>query len=159
MKTIIQTIKTSNISPKLIRSVIRQIGGKESLPDVLRGGADAGFCGFTYYSDTVAFFKRNRQDICNLAESMAQELGENPVDMVAGFQCLAGRDISARRAGHGTWIPDSQKEQERRQALSEYLPSVSRCLYGGRLTDEDTQAANALAWFALEEVAQAMCDE
>lgn len=39
--------------------------------------------------------------------------------------------------------------------LAEYLPSVSRCLYGGRLKDEDTDVANALAWFALEEVARA----
>lgn len=40
--------------------------------------------------------------------------------------------------------------------------SIARCLYGGRIrpgNDEDTQVANALAWFALEEVAQAIADE
>lgn len=157
MKTTSETIKTSNIPAKLIRSVIRQIEDKESLRDVMRGGADAGFCGFTYYKDTVAFFKRNRKDICNLVESMAQDLGENPADMVAGFQCLAGRELAREHTQSG-WIEERTKAQNRMR-LAEWLPSVSRCLYGGRVTDEDTQVANALAWFALEEVARAMCDE
>lgn len=152
MKTITETINQSNIPAKLIRSVIRQIGDKDSLRDVLRGGADAGFCGFTYYRDTVAFFKRNRQDICALVESMAQELGENPADMVAMFQCLAGREI--HREPYSNLLT-----AQSRAKLAEWLPSVSRCLYGGRLTDADTQVVNALAWFALEEVARAMCDE
>lgn len=33
---------------------------------------------------------------------------------------------------------------------------IGECLYGGRLTDAHTQIANALAWFALEEVARAV---
>lgn len=125
------------IPAKLVRSVVRQIGDKGSLEDVANHGADAGYYGFTYYSDTVPFFKRNRKEIVELAERMASYFGQNVADMVAGFNCLAG----------------SKGDK------SEYMPSVCRCLYGGKLKDDDTIVANALAWFALEEVARAFCDE
>lgn len=45
-----------------------------------------------------------------------------------------------------------ETDRKRQTALAEYYPSVSRCLYGGRLTEDDNDVANALAWFALEEV-------
>ena len=133
MKTTSQAIKDSNIDANLIRSVVRTIGDKESLQDVYNHGADAGFCGFTYYNDTVKFFKAHRQAIVELVENMANDLGETPVDMVGNFNCL-------------------------RSDKRESMPSISRCLYGGRLTDDDTIVANALAWFALEEIARAFCD-
>ena len=150
MKTVKEASERTGISEKLINSVIRQLGGRESLADVCRGGADAGFSGFTYYSDTALFFKRNRKEIVELVQNMADDLGENPAEMVAGFQCLGGK----RSSGYGL---ESDREITR-NILREYLPSVSRCLYGGRLTDDDTQVANALAWFALEEVARAFED-
>ena len=133
MRTIKEASEACNIPESLIRAVIRQIGGKETLRDVCRGGADAGFAGFSYYSDTIAFFKRQRAAIVALVEDMADSLGESAVAMVRNFNCL--RD---------------DKESE---------SSVVRCLGGGRLRDEDTMVANALAWFALEEVARAVCDE
>jgi len=138
MKTTNQVIKSSNIDPSLIRSVVRSLGDKTYLNDVYNHGADAGYSGFTYYTDTIKFFKAHRKAIVQMVEQMADDLGESPVDMVSGFNCLGKQDANAKR---------------------EYLPSVSRCLYGGRLTDDDTQVANALAWFALEEVARAFCDE
>jgi hypothetical protein len=125
-----QASERSGISEALVRAVVRQLGGRDYLADVARHGADAGFPGFMYYSDTVAFFKRNRAAILALVESMANDLGEEPLAMVAHFNCLAPAD-----------------NQEK--------ASIARCLYGGRLTDDDTQVANALAWFALEEVARA----
>lgn len=97
MKKFTQAADDSGIPLKLIRNVARQIGDKDRLEDVARHGADAGYPGFTYYSDTGA-------------------------------------------------------------AKAEYLPSVYRCLGGGRLTDEDDIVANALAWFAAEEVARALFD-
>lgn len=131
-----------NIPEQLIRGVLRQLGGGaeawDSLRDVANHGADGGFPGFTYYADTVGFFKRYRREIASLAEEMADDLGENVSEMVAGFNCLGGR--------------------ERRSALTEYLPSVNRCLYGGRVADDDTDVANAMAWFALEEVARSAED-
>lgn len=144
------TIKLTDcgIDPALCRAVIRQIGTREALEDVAKHGAGGGFPGFTYHSDTVPFFRRHRKAIVGLVERMADDLGENPADMVAGFQCLGGQQ--RRDALRG------EPERNRREALREYLPSVSRCLYGGRLTDDDTQVANALTWFALEEVARAL---
>lgn len=150
MKTTRLTAKAvaerSGISERLIRGVLRQLGGGteawDSLRDVCRGGADAGFCGFTYYRDTVGFFKRYRREIVALAEQQAREFGENVAEMVAGFRCL------------GIKADDTIGQS-----------SVMRCLGGGRLRDggekgdQDDLVANALAWYALEEVARAACDE
>ena len=156
MKTLKQLIENSPTSPKLTHAVVNQLGGwrtaKESMLDIARHGINGGFCGFIYYSDTVAFFKANRADICRMVESQARDLGENPSDMVAGFGCLAGH------ASREDYDYSGNMKSSRREKLAEYLPSVSRCLYGGRLTDDDTQVANALAWFAGEEVARAWSD-
>jgi hypothetical protein len=158
LATIKAVCEARGISEKLARSVLRQLGGgeaaRDSLRDVARGGADAGFCGFTYYSDTVDFFRRNRAEVVALVERMASDLGEGVVDMVAGFQCLGGRDMKREHCG----ALDGRAAAHNRAVVAEFTPSVSRCLYGGRLTDEDTEVANALAWFALEEVARAFDD-
>lgn len=135
MKTVEQAARDMGISKKLINAVLRQLGGgkeaKESLGDVARHGAAGGFGGFTYYTDTVAFFKRNKKDILALVEQRADDFGEEPVKMVTGF---------------GTFKHD---------APGEIYPSVARVLYGTKVREDDIQVANALAWFALEEVAQA----
>lgn len=132
MKTTAEVIRDSGIPPKLVRAVIRQLGGKESLEDIASHSIDGGFHGFIYYSDTVPFFKRNRAEILELVRRYADDFGTDPVSVVAGFNCLT----------------DDSETRE----------SAARCLFGGRLTDDDTQVANALAWFAGEEVARAFCD-
>lgn len=130
--------------PKLTRAVIRQCG-HECLEDIARHGADAGYPGLTYYSDTVAFFKANRAEIVERVNRMADELGETPAEMVAGFQCLAGRSLRGR------------PEHEQRKQLAEWLQAVYVCLGGGRLEGHNVElVANALAWFAAEEVAREM---
>ena len=151
MKTTKRVIDDSQIDAGLIRAVVRQIGDKKNLNDVYNHGANAGYPGFTYYNDTVKFFKNHRKAIVAMVENMADDLGEAPIDMVANFNCLAGRQLR----GNGTYGHDT----EHSKAVRELYPSVSRCLYGGRMTDDDTTVANALAWFALEEVARAFCDE
>lgn len=142
MKTINQASKHSGIDARLIRAVVRQIGGmeaaRENFPDIRSHGIDSGFHGFIYYyqqdgSGTVDFFKRNRKAIVELVERMADDLGESPVGIVAKFRCVEISPATMR--------------------------SIGRCLYGGRLTDDDTQVANALAWFAAEEVARAFEDD
>ena len=159
MTKIKQAAERSGVSEKLIRAVLRQLGGGKyainTLRDVNRGGADAGFAGFTWHSDTVAFFKLNRKEIVALAEQQADGMGENTAEMVASFQCLAGRRLKHDR----TDAFDYRTTPHNRAILNEYMPSVARCLYGGRLTDDDTDVANALAWFALEEVARAFDGE
>lgn len=142
MNTIKQASNHSGISEKLIRAVVKQIGGmesaRESFEDIRNHGIDGGFHGFIYHyqqdgSGTVDFFKRNRKAIVELVERIAEDLGEEPVTMVTRFRCL-----------------DKDPETKR---------SIGRCLYGGRVTEEDTQVANALAWFAGEEVARAFEEE
>lgn len=130
MKTTKQVIEQSGISPKLIRSTIRQIGDKDSLKDVYNHGADAGYCGFTYYSDTVSFYKRNKSDILELLKEQAENCGYyNVIAMVKSFNCL--NDVN---------------EDE-----------IGKTLFGTE-KQWDTNIANALAWYALEEVARAFCD-
>ncbi len=131
MKTIAQFTQYSGIEPSLIRAVVRQIGGwqyfKESAQDVASHGADTGWSGFTYYTDTVPFAKRNFNEIMKMANEMAQDFGsDGPISLVAGFNCLKG----------------------------ETQESVADGLYNSR-SDTRTTIFNALAWFALEEVAQA----
>ena len=67
-------------------------GGLESLKslsatlaDCAKHGTDGGFPGFTYYSDTLVFFRHNRQDIVKNLELLTKELGEDIISMVQGF--------------------------------------------------------------------------
>lgn len=153
MKSTAKVIEESNIPPRLVHAVLRQLNGdaKDSLEDIANHGVDGGFHGFIYYSDTIAFFKRNRKDIVALVHSMAEELGESPVEMVALFDCLGGRSVRDAK--------DSDRDHKRQEVTREWTPNVSRCLYGGRLIDDDIQVANALAWFAAEEVARAFVED
>lgn len=114
------------MNTRLINAVIRKLGGRESLKDVSNHGASAGWSGFIYYSDTVRFYKNNRLEIVELVRDAAQELGIDLVTLVAGFSCL----------------DDNTETRE----------SIARCLYG-RMSRDDYTVANALSWFALEEVA------
>ena len=66
-------LKAANINPKLTAAVIRQLGGwedfKEKVAEVTNHGIDCGFCGFTYYDDTVSFSKKHKKLI---TESITQ---------------------------------------------------------------------------------------
>jgi hypothetical protein len=124
----INTAKTRN--PSLSQAVIDRLGGGDeitiALADVARNGASAGWCGFIYYSDTLAFFDANRGNIMQLAKDMAEEFGTDALTMIAGFNCLRSDKLTAT--------------------------DVCEAIHG---ETENTQAVkNALAWFALEEVAR-----
>jgi hypothetical protein len=101
----------------------------DTLKDVLRGGADAGFNGFCYYEDTVPFFDAHRSEIFAMLRDLAEEFGETPSAMLLGFECLKNigcKDPMAQlAAGEGENL---------------------------------IQIKNALAWFALEEVARRLTD-
>ena len=135
MRTTKQAIAQSGIPARLVNAVILQLGGLDSLEDVYNHGARIGYRGFTHYNETCAFFKRNKAEILELVDSMARDLGEQPAAMVAGLEYLK---INPE---------DSEGMREVYRALD------------GRVNRDDTQVANALAWFALEEVARAVCDE
>jgi hypothetical protein len=115
----------------------RSNGGMESLKnlsanlaDCAKHGADSGFPGFIYYCDTLAFFRRNRQDIVKNMELMAKELGEDIIGMVQGFGVFRYE------------MPPSPAE-------------VGRALWGaGTLKDDLTGLYNVFSWFALEEISR-----
>jgi hypothetical protein len=143
------TRQQNSIQARLLRRIKKHSGMEDGqIIEAGNHGADAGWPGFTYTSDTAAFFKANRADIKALVEEMASDMGETPLDMVAGFRYLAGCELRRTHTGY----MDDRAEAINRAHKAEYYPSISRCLYGGRLTDEDNDVANALAWFALEEV-------
>lgn len=134
MKTLKAFVENTHLSATLVRAVVRQIGGwdsfKESAEDIASHGADAGFSGFIYYADTVKFTERHKQELLCMANVMAQELGESSgFTLIAGFNCL--RSYSADEVFDALVNPRS---------------------------DARTDVFNALAWFALEEVARSYAD-
>jgi len=135
MNTIKEFCSQSNVPEALVRAVVRQVGGwdsfREMAEDVANHGADSGFSGFCYHSETVKFAKANFESIYELASGMAQDCGyDSVITMVAGFQCL--------------------KDWDRAE--------VERALFLKNKGEAETPVYNALAWFALEEVSRNYAD-
>ncbi len=133
MKTLKSFVEKSHIEEKLVRAVVRQMGGWEnftnSAPDITNHGIDSGFGGFIYYSETVKFAKKNLPEIMELAKNMANDMGENKYQIIEGFNCL--KDYENLDVGESIYNKKSENH-----------PTV----------------LNALAWFAGEEVAQSYVD-
>lgn len=120
---------------ELVNPVLNQLGGDwEDKQNDLRGvsecGAAGGFGGFIYYSETCEFYKRNRARIVRSLEDLADGLGEGVIEMVRNFNCIKG-DYSVNEIG--------------------------KALYG-RYNEDYQYIYNALAWYALEEVANEFVD-
>lgn len=135
--TLSQFITESGLNPSLIRSTVRQCGGWEMFQDTTRNlqhsscGALGGFGGFIYYTDTVPFAKRNKKALLELCKEQAEECygkGYSVGQFIAGFNCV-----------------DCDAEQ------------VTIALYTGK-GEDITEVYNALAWYALGEVARRYCD-
>ena len=126
-------VKQSTVPAKLIRAVVRQVGGWDNFTeianDAARHGAAAGFVGFTYYDDTVAFTKRNKCAILEFATDQDYQIESvGLVKFVAGFGCI-----------------------------DETEDDIARALYAGR-GDAFQEVYNALAWYVLEEVCRSYVD-
>ncbi len=110
----------------------------DTLRDVSEHGADSGFPGFTYYTDTVSFAKRHRATILESLREFASDMGDrDPVALVLGFRCVKQADVSPE--------------------------AVSVALYGDRIppgvSANDVDAVlNGIAWYALESVAHIVSD-
>ena len=135
--TLSQFIAESGLNASLVRSTVRQCGGWEMFQDTARNlqysscGALGGFGGFIYYSETVAFAKRNKKALLALCKEQAGECygkGYSVGQFIAGFNCV-----------------DCDAEQ------------VAIALYTGK-GDSVTTVYNALAWYALEGVSRRYCD-
>jgi len=117
----------------LKRAVMRQFGDSESfyesVPDITNYGASGGVSGFIYYTDTVAFTKRNKAKIMQCLEELSSDCGESIISMLSQRKCLKG--LTQREIMEGLYNPKS---------------------------DDKTQVYNALAWYALEDVAHLVYD-
>ena len=80
----------------LAAAVVAQSGDWESFtenaPDIAAHGIDAGFHGWIYTADTVAFYEENRVRIIEWLSSLADDCGIEPLEMRACWRCL--RDCS-----------------------------------------------------------------
>lgn len=127
-------IKAENTRfPRLTRAILRKLN-REELADVAKHGADAGWSGFAYYTDTNAFYKAHKADILELAKQCAEDFGREMLVMVQGFRCI--------NAGE----PDYS------------LDEIAAALHSNEGDGAET-IRNAMAWFALEEVARELSPE
>ena len=125
----------------LTSAVIKQLGYEEleneelrsTLEDIKNHGADGGFGGFIYYSETNQFARENMHLILDQVKELADALGETPLEMISSFQCLKNEKIDSLEIAsiiYNRTSPESQAD------------------------GTETVVLNALAWFALEEVAR-----
>ena len=99
-----------------------------TLKDVANHGADAGFVGFTYYSDTCKFFDDNKDLIMEqLLEDRASIGYSSLTKMLSSFKCFKDVDTYDIEA----FLINSDDESN----------------------EEQTTLKNGLAWYALESVA------
>lgn len=134
-----KTIKANETRfPKLTRAILRHLD-REQLADVARHGADAGWSGFTYYSETCQFYKAHKAEIIELAKQTADDLGESMIGMIRNFACLTSGQYPNRK-------PDYTEDE------------IAEALYSGRGECADV-IRNAMAWFALEEIARELNPE
>ena len=125
----------------LTNAVIEQLGFEEledeelrsTLEDITNNGADGGFGGFIYYSETTKFARENMNLIMDQVKELADNLGETPLEMKSSFRCLKDDKIDPLEIAsiiYERTSPESQAD------------------------GTETVVLNALAWFALEEVAR-----
>lgn len=119
----------SKLSP-LSRAAIRH--GEltvDQLREVAEHGADTGWLGFTSYTDTLAFARKNKRAIMTALIDDVDECGmPGCAAMMVTWKCMAGMN---------------RKEID--QALQLFLI--------GDVNEDVFTVANALAWYALERAA------
>ena len=106
----------------------------KELSDILvncsNNGANVGFSGFIYYSDTIPFYKKHRQDIVSHMEQAAAEFGTDIISMVQSFGIFRNSE---------------------KPSTSE----IGKALWGSFHKSELNTLYNVFAWYALEEVSHA----
>ena len=140
-KTIKAFVESTNLPPALVRGVVAQLGGWESFQHYSQNIANysvyGGFLGSTDYSDTVAFARKFKKEILELAKEQAKDFGESSAyTMMTRFGCFKDENLSA-----------------------DYLAE----LINGRFNDDDatglfTCVFDGLTLYAAKEVARAYRD-
>lgn len=120
----VSSIKGATLYP-LAKAVHEQLGGDDYATQQLAQvrSGNDGWNGFIYYEETEKFYNSNRQKVLNYAKELAVEFGESLCQMVANFNSV-----------------DASEDE------------IALTLYGSK-KQCNIDVANALAWFALEEVA------
>ena len=131
----------SNFTEKTVNNVIKALGFpltgsgetfselSSQFENCAEHGANIGISGFIYYSETIAFFRKNRQDIVAHMEQTAADFGTDIISMVQDFGVFRNSD---------------------KPAPSE----VGRALWDSKTNPELTTLYNVFAWYALEEVSR-----
>lgn len=127
MKSKVQVLRENSSYKTLINGVIKTLGNTSFIEDINSHGIDAGFPGFTYYTDTHKFAMRYRKLIVRMLEETTDQLGEDVVSRVSHFGIFR----------------NSPMDNEDKRDLYKYLG-------GGR--NEQSTITNVMAWFAAEEV-------
>lgn len=121
---------------ELQQRVIEQLSGESelnkgnasTLRDVANNGADVGFSGFIYYSETCNFFDDNKDLIFEQLLDDRASMGYNSLtEMLSSFKCFKDVDTYDMEA----FLINSEDESN----------------------EEQTTLKNGLAWYALESVA------
>lgn len=131
MKTLSKVLRENADRKDLINAVIDNLD-IEQIEDININGIDGGYGKFVYYADTVKFYEQNKKEIISMAKDMASDMGENLLVMIGGFNCLKYYDYQKKR-----WIDEEGQD------------AIGKTIYGNEVDDV---VANALAWFAAEEV-------
>ena len=100
-------------------------------PDISNHSIDGGFTGWTYYTETCEFWKRNRTVILEMAEDQANGFDTTILEMIQKFGVFRNGPIT--------------------------VASLAKALYQGKGEDVTT-VHNVMAWYAAEEVARAYTD-
>tara|TARA_R110000737_G_scaffold351819_1_gene395220 strand:- start:203 stop:592 length:390 start_codon:yes stop_codon:yes gene_type:complete len=99
-----------------------------TMSDIASHGADAGFSGFIYHSETCQFARDNMAAIYRQIKDDAEDFGTDPLELVAGFRCLNGEFPAYEIA---SVIHDDRDDATRNDGA-------------------ETSILNALAWYSLE---------
>jgi hypothetical protein len=70
-----------------------------NLADCANHGASGGFAGFSYFSGTLKFFRKNRRDIVKNLEAAADRAGTDVIKLVQSFGVFSGDGPSVPDAG------------------------------------------------------------
>ena len=90
-------------------------------------GANCGFTGFSYPTDTIAFFRKHRKDIVSHMERTATESCIDIITLIQGFGVFCNSE---------------------KPAISE----VGKALWDSHYNPELNNLYNVFAWYTLEEV-------
>lgn len=88
--------------------LIERFGGgdeaADTMRDLARGGADAGWPGITYYRDTVAMYEAHAEEIWQALADDADDMGAaHPLALIATFGGAANVNDQTQLANLLTW--------------------------------------------------------